>query len=102
MLLISLLYYCVNVDFVLGDGNLHLQISVKEFDRDVVDYIEPHIFNRVKEMKGSISSEHGIGFLKAKYLPMIKDPSAVQLMRHLKASLDPNGILNPYKIFYHS
>ncbi|KAK9736743.1 FAD linked oxidase, C-terminal domain [Popillia japonica] len=86
----------------LGDGNLHLQISVKEFDRDVVDYIEPHIFNRVKEMKGSISSEHGIGFLKAKYLPMIKDPSAVQLMRHLKASLDPNGILNPYKIFYHS
>ncbi|KAI4466375.1 d-2-hydroxyglutarate dehydrogenase mitochondrial [Holotrichia oblita] len=83
----------------LGDGNLHLQISIKEFNPDILDYIEPHIFNRVKEMKGSISSEHGIGFLKAKYLSMIKDPNAVRLMQSLKASLDPNGILNPYKIF---
>lgn len=50
-------------------------------------------------MKGSISSEHGIGFLKTKYLSMIKDPNTIELMRSLKKTLDPNGILNPYKIF---
>ncbi|XP_044753905.1 D-2-hydroxyglutarate dehydrogenase, mitochondrial-like [Coccinella septempunctata] len=82
----------------LGDGNLHLQISVKEFSKEILDYIEPHIYKRVEELKGSISAEHGIGFLKRKYLPMIKSSVNISTMRNLKNLMDPKGILNPYKV----
>jgi D-lactate dehydrogenase (cytochrome) len=47
---------------------------------------------------GSISAEHGIGLLKRKLLPQVKDPVALDLMRSLKRTLDPNNILNPGKV----
>jgi FAD/FMN-containing dehydrogenase len=47
---------------------------------------------------GSISAEHGIGIMKRDILPTIKDPVAMDLMRALKRTLDPNGILNPGKV----
>jgi FAD/FMN-containing dehydrogenase len=47
---------------------------------------------------GSISAEHGIGQLKRDLLPNVKDPVAVDLMRAIKATLDPKGILNPGKM----
>ncbi|CAH2004346.1 unnamed protein product [Acanthoscelides obtectus] len=83
----------------LGDGNLHLQIEVNEMSKEVRDHVEPNVFERVKQMNGSISAEHGMGFLKANYLSFANPPSKVEMMRNLKSMLDPKGILNPYKVF---
>ena len=47
---------------------------------------------------GSISAEHGIGQLKRELLAQTKDPNALDVMRKIKATLDPNGILNPGKV----
>jgi FAD/FMN-containing dehydrogenase len=51
-----------------------------------------------RQVGGSISAEHGIGIMKRDLLPTIKDPVAMELMRALKRTLDPNGILNPGKV----
>jgi D-lactate dehydrogenase (cytochrome) len=53
------------------------------------------VFAVVKKYGGSISAEHGIGVVKRDILPSVKDPVAIDLMRTLKRTLDPNGILNP-------
>ena len=47
---------------------------------------------------GSISAEHGIGIAKRDWLPRVKDKVALEVMRTLKQTLDPNGILNPGKV----
>src|SRR3989440_548376 len=47
---------------------------------------------------GSVSAEHGVGIVKRDYLPKIKDPVAYELMKTLKRTLDPKGILNPGKV----
>ena len=52
----------------------------------------------MKKYGGSISAEHGIGVIKRDILPSVKDPVAYDLMRTLKRTLDPNGILNPGKV----
>jgi len=82
----------------LGDGNLHLNVTTKEFDEEVFARIEPFIFERVRDMRGSISAEHGVGRAKAEYLHMSKSEEIISMMRTIKATLDPNGILNPYKV----
>ncbi|EFA01450.2 D-2-hydroxyglutarate dehydrogenase, mitochondrial isoform X1 [Tribolium castaneum] len=82
----------------IGDGNIHLQISVKEFSPEMKSFIEPYIFHQTKKYNGSISAEHGMGFLKAKYLHMMKTPETINLMKNVKQMMDPNGILNPYKV----
>ncbi|KAK4880290.1 hypothetical protein RN001_008436 [Aquatica leii] len=82
----------------LGDGNLHLQVSAIDFSNEFKDYIDSFVYKRVKELNGSISAEHGVGFLKAPYLNLVKHKSSVSLMRSLKNLMDPNGILNPYKV----
>ena len=60
-------------------------------------------FNRivhdiVHEMGGSIAAEHGVGLIKRDELVHYKDPVAIDLMRAVKAALDPQGILNPGKV----
>jgi D-2-hydroxyglutarate dehydrogenase len=82
-----------------GDGNLHVQVLTPDYDAKVNAQLEPFIFEYTSKMRGSISSEHGIGFKKAKFLHYSKDESAIELMRNMKSSMDPNGILNPYKMF---
>ena len=57
------------------------------------------LFRKVLEMQGTISGEHGIGLTKAPYLSLELTPPALELMARLKKSFDPNGILNPGKIF---
>jgi FAD/FMN-containing dehydrogenase len=53
------------------------------------------VFDLVQELGGSISAEHGIGRAKRAELHARKDPLAIELMGRLKATLDPQGILNP-------
>lgn len=82
----------------IGDGNLHLNISASEFSVKLLNEIEPFIFQWISEKGGSISAEHGIGFKKTKFLHFSKKNEAIKMMYQLKQLMDPNGILNPYKV----
>ncbi|XP_056634624.1 D-2-hydroxyglutarate dehydrogenase, mitochondrial [Diorhabda sublineata] len=82
----------------LGDGNIHLSISVSEFTKEILDLIEPYVYEVTSKFKGSVSAEHGIGFRKPKYMHYSKSKEAIMLMKHIKNLMDPNGILNPYKV----
>jgi glycolate oxidase len=57
------------------------------------------LFEGVVALEGSISGEHGIGFVKAPYLGLELSREEIALMARVKAAFDPNGILNPGKIF---
>jgi FAD/FMN-containing dehydrogenase len=87
----------------LGDGNIHYNVSQPIGDRSEDFLARWHdvnevVFAIVKRMGGSISAEHGIGVLKRKELPDVKDKVAIELMRGIKAMLDPLGIMNPGKV----
>jgi glycolate oxidase len=85
-----------------GDGNIHVNIMVTPGDDDEMrraHEAERVLFEGVVALEGSISGEHGIGFAKAKYLPLELDAETIALMKRVKAAFDPLGILNPGKIF---
>ncbi len=88
----------------IGDGNLHLNIlkpdnvSTDDF-KTRCDTVSPLIFEIVQAHGGSISAEHGVGLLKKKYLHYTRSNAEVDLMRGIKAVFDPDGIMNPGKIF---
>jgi FAD/FMN-containing dehydrogenase len=87
----------------LGDGNIHYNVNQPEgADRAQFlarwDEVNAVVFAIVAKYGGSISAEHGIGVMKRDLLPRVKDPVALDLMRTLKRTLDPNGILNPGKV----
>lgn len=84
---------------VIGDGNLHLNMTSKEYEPAIVEMIEPFVYEWVSLHGGSISAEHGIGLKKRNYIGYSKSPTAIHWMRQLKHLFDPNNILNPYKVF---
>jgi len=87
----------------LGDGNIHYNIS-QPIGADAADFlgrwheVNAVVFDIVMRMGGSISAEHGIGVLKRDELREVKDRTAIELMRAVKAMLDPLGIMNPGKV----
>jgi glycolate oxidase len=85
-----------------GDGNLHP--SVLTDVRDEIHYKRAQkaldeIFEAALELGGSISGEHGIGLEKMKYIKQAMSPRAIDLLRGIKKVFDPDGILNPGKIW---
>ncbi|CAD6341814.1 unnamed protein product [Miscanthus lutarioriparius] len=82
----------------LGDGNLHLNIVSSKYDDNTLGRIEPFVYEWTSAQRGSISAEHGLGLMKAEKIHYSKSPEAVQLMASIKKLLDPNSILNPYKV----
>ncbi|XP_071053094.1 D-2-hydroxyglutarate dehydrogenase, mitochondrial isoform X2 [Onthophagus taurus] len=82
----------------VGDGNIHLNICLKEFSQEILKKIEPYVYEFTSARKGSVSAEHGVGFRKPKYIHYSKSEAAISLMKDLKKVLDPNNILNPYKV----
>lgn len=86
----------------LGDGNLHLNISVPQYDDKILSQIEPFVYEWTSKHNGSISAEHGLGLMKANEILYSKSLETVQLMASIKSLLDPNHILNPYKVLPHS
>lgn len=86
----------------LGDGNLHLNISAPRYDDTILAQIEPYVYEWTSKHRGSISAEHGLGLMKANEIFYSKSHETVQLMASIKKLLDPNGILNPYKVLPHS
>jgi FAD/FMN-containing dehydrogenase len=87
----------------LGDGNIHYNVSQPP-GADKAGFLarwhdmNAAVFEVVAKYGGSISAEHGIGVIKRDLLPQVKDPVAFDLMRTLKRTLDPKGILNPGKV----
>ncbi|XP_057492468.1 D-2-hydroxyglutarate dehydrogenase, mitochondrial isoform X2 [Actinidia eriantha] len=82
----------------LGDGNLHLNISLPEYNDNVLAQIEPYVYEWTSKHRGSISAEHGLGLMKANKIHYSRSPESVHVMASIKKLLDPNGILNPYKV----
>lgn len=88
----------------IGDGNLHLNIlkpanlSKDEFF-DKCKVVNTHVFETVQKYDGSISAEHGVGMTKKPYLTYTRDPVEVDYLRAIKQVFDPQGIMNPGKIF---
>lgn len=87
----------------VGDGNIHCNIS-QPVDMDKAaflarwDELTDIVNDIVMGLGGSFSAEHGIGQLKVGLLRQYKDPVALEVMRSIKASLDPKGIMNPGKV----
>lgn len=88
----------------IGDGNLHLNILKPEalakedfFAKCAV--VNKWVFEIVEKYNGSISAEHGVGMTKRDYLQYSRSPAEIACMKAIKAVFDPNGIMNPGKIF---
>lgn len=88
----------------VGDGNLHVNIMKPEA-MDKADFLErvyetdTVLFEMIRSHAGSVSAEHGIGLLKKAALPYSRGPAELGLLRAVKKAVDPEGILNPGKIF---
>jgi glycolate oxidase len=86
-----------------GDGNVHVnalkdQLSNERWE-EVVPVIAEKIYRLCLEMGGMITGEHGVGATRRRYLPLALDEAQIEVMRQIRAVFDPNGILNPGKIF---
>jgi len=88
----------------IGDGNVHLNVlkpdtlSIEEFQQQCSE-VSSRVFEVVQRYGGSISAEHGVGLLKKDYLHYSRSELEVQIMRQIKRAFDPQGIMNPGKIF---
>jgi len=87
----------------IGDGNLHLNIlkpdklTVDDFKQQC-ETVNTHVYGLIQELTGSISAEHGVGLLKKPYLHYSKSTTEISLLKAIKHSFDPKGILNPGKV----
>ena len=91
-------HYCYTFGHV-GDGNIHFSITVPGADEKTQRAVEGCVYEPLRPHGGSVSAEHGIGLEKRDYLSISRSETEIALMRRLKQSLDPKGILNPGKIF---
>jgi glycolate oxidase len=94
-----------------ADGNVHTHIMKARYEdgklvavpesgwRDKADLVREELFRDCRERGGVISGEHGIGLVKKPYLSLVLDERQIEIMRGIKRVFDPNGIMNPGKIF---
>jgi len=82
-----------------GDGNLHVNILTEASRKEEAEACVVEIFREVLHLEGTISAEHGIGMVKSRFIGMEIAPPLLSAMKKVKEALDPQGILNPGKIF---
>jgi len=85
-----------------GDGNIHVNIMTNRKNKEEMERVEKaveEIFRITLNLGGTISGEHGIGITKAPFLKWEVGETGIEVMKRIKASFDPNNILNPGKIF---
>jgi FAD/FMN-containing dehydrogenase len=82
----------------LADGNLHVAFAPGRYDAATRREVEEIVYGPLAAIGGSVSAEHGIGLEKKAVLAMTRGAEEIALMRVLKRTLDPHGILNPGKV----
>ena len=87
-----------------GDGNVHVNTLKDSMSDDrwqslVPIVVDEEIYGLTLSLGGMLTGEHGIGVTRRRYLPMALDDAQIKILRGIKAVFDPNGILNPGKIF---
>jgi glycolate oxidase len=86
----------------MGDGNLHPTFLTDERNKEEMHRVEEafkEIFDEAIRLGGTITGEHGIGLAKKSFLPKFAGDAQMRVMRELRRVLDPNGVLNPGKMF---
>jgi len=86
----------------MGDGNLHPTVLTNERNHEEMERVEKafaEIFDETIRLGGTITGEHGVGVAKKSILPKALGRETIRVMRELRRSLDPKGILNPGKMF---
>lgn len=86
----------------MGDGNLHPTFLTDERNKEEMHRVEEafkEIFDEAIRLGGTITGEHGVGLAKKSFLPKFAGDAQMRVMRELRRVLDPNGILNPGKMF---
>ena len=88
----------------IGDGNIHINVLKSDALDGTTFYqqcrsVSDELFGLVQTRGGTISAEHGIGLLKKDFLNYTRSPEEVAIMKGIKRVFDPNGIINPGKIF---
>lgn len=86
----------------MGDGNLHPTFLTDERNKEEMERVEKafkEIFDEAIRLGGTITGEHGVGVAKKSFLPKFAGDAQMRVMRELRRVLDPNGILNPGKVF---
>ncbi|ARN73701.1 FAD-binding oxidoreductase [Oceanicoccus sagamiensis] len=88
----------------IGDGNVHLNILKPDHVAKDVFFEQCHVvstwvFEIVEKYRGSVSAEHGVGMTKKAFLPYSRSETEIALMKQVKQVFDPNGVMNPGKIF---
>ncbi|KAG5963614.1 hypothetical protein E4U58_003518 [Claviceps cyperi] len=81
----------------MGDSNLHLNICVRRYDKEVEKVLEPYVYEWIEKRNGSISAEHGLGLAKKNFIGYSRNETMLGLMKQIKTLYDPVGIMNPYK-----
>lgn len=85
-----------------GDGNIHVNFVIDREDPDQIARARKCVaetFQLSVDLGGTISGEHGIGYVKSAYMDYALDRSTIEVMKGIKKVFDPNGILNPGKMF---
>ena len=86
-----------------GDGNLHINILRDDLSEEMWTEVLPvairKLFTEVVALGGTLSGEHGIGFVQKEYMDIALSPANLLIQRGIKDVFDPKGILNPGKIF---
>lgn len=78
-----------------GDGNLHVNLLFNEDKEEVAKRIREAILREVLNLRGSLSGEHGIGYVKRPFVKWELDPLQIEIMKGLKKIFDPENLLNP-------
>ena len=79
----------------LGDGNVHVNVVGPPLEDERIDEA---VLRLVAKHGGSISAEHGVGLAKTQWLGLSRTPDEIAIMRDLKRALDPQGVLNPFRM----
>ncbi len=82
----------------VADGNMHLIVGKAEETPELIKAVNQVVYAPLQALGGSVSAEHGIGVHKKPYLSLSRTPAEIQLMKLLKQSMDPKGILNRGKV----
>jgi len=88
----------------IGDGNLHINVLKPDTTDDAqflqqCEHVTKLLAQVLKDFDGSISAEHGIGLVKKSYLDSTRGEAEIALMKAVKRTFDPQGLLNPGKVF---